>query len=197
VPAKLTPGPDLERFLGRWASDRLSLDLENAAEGLKGRLTLQGKGFPAQAWVSGGRLEGSFRSGERKLPFAVEPQEDGSLLLTCDGRSYVLRRDSAESRPWTGHYSGSHESQLQLHTCTEQAWSGILTLERVSYELRGRAKGESVEGSLKDRLTGRSLGFSARHTAEGGAQKIVVTLRLEGEERRVSYQTLTFTRPAK
>ncbi|MGE0706945.1 MAG: hypothetical protein AB7N76_02860 [Planctomycetota bacterium] len=193
------PGPDLARFAGRWSDGRVALTLRLAPDGrLAGELGLGDRALAASAWPEGGRLEGRFRADGHELAFTLEPTEPaGSVLLRCDERAYVLARAaSASTAPsagpssWVGRYAGSVAgSELEL-VQGEGGIAGTLLLERVRYELRAQPQDAGLEGSLRDPLTGRSIGFGAVRAGE----RLVLTLRLEaeGEERRVSYQTLSF-----
>ena len=241
--------PELAPFLGRWEHSRLRLVLELGPEaGVVGALELGGRVFPAEGARVEERIEGRFQAGERELPFKLLRVE-GGLTLSCDGRSYALRRavaSDAARDPFAGSYVGPRPTETSTGeksageepageepagegpageepageepagegTTRDEAsglptrprqdpptlelqprgegYAGVLVLGGIRYALTGEAhrgeSGQELRGSLRDPLTGRSLGFSLSRVEE----QLLLTVRFEGEEKRVSYETLVF-----
>ena len=91
-------------FAGRFANDRLTVDLQPAGDGYSGMLTLDGKSFPAKATRNGDNLSGTFNSGGQAFSFTAT-LAGTQLTFTSGKRTFTLARVSengAAAKPVAG-----------------------------------------------------------------------------------------------
>jgi hypothetical protein len=81
----------IDPFAGRYADPEVTLVLEPTTDGYTGELVVQGAPYPLTATLVDGRLDGSFRVGERAFAFSAERTGD-TVVLESDGARFVLQR---------------------------------------------------------------------------------------------------------